>query len=201
MQSREESPLAFLPPPSAPAGSSGSYSRRRQQLRFTPAAAVPPVIAGGDSPPAPADTQILQPTSNPAAPSVGKVVWARRRETGGKLLYPWLSSFLPRPCSVAQIWCPANALHDSNGAHVTYDSSHAVFLKCLHPQCLRFGGRGEFLGYIWPATITAAGVCSALITPQLERSQKRGSEVSPTTTKRPFTCSIAGSMQSLKSVS
>ena len=45
----------------------------------------------------------------------------------------------------------------------------------------------------------AAGVCSTLITPPLERSQKRPSEVSPTTIKRHFTGSIAGSMQPPKS--
>ena len=112
--------------------------------------------------------------------------------------FRWTTS-LPRPCCAAQIWRPANPLHDRNGAYVTYDSSHAVFLKCLHLQYLRFGRRREFLGYLSPATITAAVVRSALITPPMERDQKRRSEVSPTTTKRPFTGSVVVLGQSLTS--
>jgi hypothetical protein len=57
----------------------------------------------------------------------------------------------PRPCSVAQIWRPANPQHLSNGALVTHDPSHAVFLKCLHSECLKVSrGRGIFLGYLYP---------------------------------------------------
>jgi hypothetical protein len=57
----------------------------------------------------------------------------------------------PRPCSVAQIWRPANQQHLSNGALVTHDPSHAVFLKCLHSECQKVSrGRGIFLGYLSP---------------------------------------------------
>jgi len=57
----------------------------------------------------------------------------------------------PRPCSVAQIWRPANPQHLSNGAFVTYDLSRAVFLKCLHSECQKLSrGRGVFLGYLPP---------------------------------------------------
>ena len=94
---------------------------------------------------------------------------------------------------------PVHLLRDDDGAHVTYDLFHAAFLKCLHQQCLGFGGRGEFLGYISPATITAAGGRSALITPPLERSQKCRFEISPISTKRPFTSSGAVWRQSLTS--
>ena len=63
--------------PSAPAGSSGSDSRRRRQLRITAAACRR--RAG------------RKPSSNPAVPSVRKMVCARQREAGGNLSYPSLS--------------------------------------------------------------------------------------------------------------
>ena len=78
MHSRKESPFAPRPLPSAPAGSSGSESRWRRQLRITAAACRR--SAG------------RKPSSNPAAPSVGKMVCARRREAQGNLWYPFLSS-------------------------------------------------------------------------------------------------------------
>ena len=54
-----------------------------------------------------------------------------------------------RPCLIAQIWRPSNPTHVHNGAVISYDRSRAVFLKCLHPECLRLGrGPGTFLGYI-----------------------------------------------------
>ena len=53
-----------------------------------------------------------------------------------------------RQCSVAQIWRPSNPTHDSNGAIVSVHASGAVFLKCLHPECLRLSaGPGTFLGF------------------------------------------------------
>jgi hypothetical protein len=53
------------------------------------------------------------------------------------------------PCSVAQIWRPADPAHDGNGGIVSFDRTRAVFLKCLHPECQRLNrGRGVFLGYI-----------------------------------------------------
>ena len=72
---------------------------------------------------------------------------------GDACTFQW-TTFSPLPCCVAQLWRPTNPSHDTNGAYVTYDSSHAVFLKCLHPQCLRFGGRGEFLVYLAPVSST-----------------------------------------------
>ena len=63
----------------------------------------------------------------------------------------------PRPCSVAQVWRPANPQHLSNGAFVTSDSSRAVFLKCLHSECQKLSrGRGVFLGYLPPLTDVSA---------------------------------------------
>ena len=61
--------------------------------------------------------------------------------------FRWATN-VPRRCCTAQIWRPADPTHDKNGAYVSYDRSRAVFLKCLHPQCLRYRGRGEFLGYV-----------------------------------------------------
>ena len=53
------------------------------------------------------------------------------------------------PCQVAQIWRPADPAYDGNGGIVSFDSTRAVFLKCLHPECQRLSrGRGVFLGYI-----------------------------------------------------
>ena len=53
------------------------------------------------------------------------------------------------PCSVAQIWRPADPAHDGNGGIVSFDRTRAVFLKCLHPECQRLSkGRGVFLGYV-----------------------------------------------------
>ena len=50
----------------------------------------------------------------------------------------------PRPCSVAQIWRPADPMHRSNGAYLTYDSTRAVILKCLHLECQKLNrGSGD----------------------------------------------------------
>ena len=100
-------------------------------------------------------------------------------------------TYLPRPCcAAAQIWRPANPLHDSNRACVTYDRSHVTYDRGVPEMCTSamssIGGRGEYLGYIPSATITATGGRFALITSPFERSQKRRPEISPITAKMPL---------------
>ena len=69
---REKNLLSHpAPPPPAPAGSAGSDNRLLRQLRIT--VAVCCRSAG------------RKPSSNPAAPSVGKLVCSRRREAWGNL--------------------------------------------------------------------------------------------------------------------
>ena len=102
---------------------------------------------------------------------------------GDACTFRW-TTFSPRPCCVAQLWRPANPSHDTNGAYVTYDRSHAVFLKCLHPQCLRFGGRGEFLGYLAPVSSTTTTENDTAPMSAFQRGQKRRLEASPKTGKR-----------------
>jgi hypothetical protein len=41
------------------------------------------------------------------------------------------------PCRTSQIWRPSQAGHLSNGAWLTVDQSGAVYLTCLHPQCMK----------------------------------------------------------------
>ena len=97
----------------------------------------------------------------------------------------------PRPCSVAQIWRPADPTHQSNGAYVTYDSSRAVFLKCLHSECLKLNrGSGLFLGYL---QCLPAGHVEANETPCAPSlpTRKRGCSVGSLTQsrgKRPQHC-------------
>jgi hypothetical protein len=67
--------------------------------------------------------------------------------TNNRATFRWDAQ--PRPCSVAEIWRPADQQHLSNGVFVTHDSSRAVFLECLHSECQNVSrGRGIFLGYL-----------------------------------------------------
>ena len=79
MHSRKESPFASRPPRLCPGGSSGCDSWRRRQPRITASACR-------------CSAKMLQPSSKPVAPSVGKMVCARRREAGGNLSYPSVCS-------------------------------------------------------------------------------------------------------------
>ena len=99
----------------------------------------------------------------------------------------------PRPCSVAQIWRPADTTHQSNGAYVTYDSSQAAILKCLHSECPKLNrGSRLFLGYL---PCLPAGHAEADETPCAPSLQmrKRGSSAGQLTQsreKRPQPCSL-----------
>ena len=64
------------------------------------------------------------------------------------------------------------------------DRSHAVFLKCLHQQCLRLGERGEFLGYIAPVSSATTTENDTAPMSAFQRGQKRRLEASPKTAKR-----------------
>jgi hypothetical protein len=39
---------------------------------------------------------------------------------------------------VAQQWRPTDPTHDSNAAMVLVDAKGAVYLKCLHPECVKW---------------------------------------------------------------
>ena len=94
------------------------------------------------------------------------------------------------PCSVAQIWRPADPSHDGNGGIVSFDRTRAVFLKCLHPECQRLNrGRGVFLGYI-PHYVTSDASSS------LDNSTTSGG---PRGVKRPTPDSVASHERSIHS--
>ena len=110
MHSRKER-IFLLHPGPPPLGPSRRLSRRIWQPESAAATAedhccrLPPPYR-----PAEAATLMLQPSSNPAAPSVGKMVCARRRKAGGNLSYPaWARAPCIRWLSLWQsCWAPCS---------------------------------------------------------------------------------------------
>ena len=62
----------------------------------------------------------------------------------GKETFRWSVSPGRRPCMVAQQWRPSDPTHDSNAALILLDKKGAVYIKCLHPECVKW----RYLDYI-----------------------------------------------------
>jgi hypothetical protein len=45
---------------------------------------------------------------------------------------------------IAQQWRPSDPTHDSNSALIQLDEKGAVYIKCLHPECVKW----KYLDYI-----------------------------------------------------
>jgi len=100
--------------------------------------------------------------------------------TNNRATFRWDAQ--PRPCSVAEIWRPADQQHLSNGVFVTHDSSRAVFLECLHSECQNVSrGRGIFLGYLPSLT----DVCTEVWGPQEAPSFQQRKRSSDSTERDP----------------